>query len=106
MRARSWHQPCFRFRSRQGWQTLNLECIRLVRQQGRSQAAGVGCRIFGWRLDRAPRGGPDREAELLQATVPVAYLPRDGPLLLLPEDPDAVSQRREIRIAADINRML
>ena len=57
-------------------------------------------------LDRAPRRRADRRDEVLLAAVAELELPRDGRLGLLAQHADAVSERREVGIAASIDGVL
>src|SRR3990172_2732702 len=96
----------FLFERRQGGKRLHLERLGLVREHRRAQTVCVGYRVIGWRLDGTPGRGPDREGELLHPTVAVLDLPGDHSLFLFPEHPDAVAERREVRIAPAVDRML
>src|SRR5438093_776780 len=72
----------------------------------RGQLAHVGLFVILWRLDRPPRRRPDRKRELLEPPVAISDLPRDDALLGLAQHAHLVAERREVRITADVDRVL
>src|SRR5688572_203769 len=85
---------------------VDVERRGLVREQRRAESAQVRLLVILWRLYGTPGRGPDRECELLKAPVAVPDLPGDRSLFRFPEHPHLVPQRREIRIAPHVDRVL
>src|SRR6185295_11836892 len=73
----------------------HVQGFGLVRKHGGADLAQVGFFVILRRLDRAPRRGPDRERELLEASIAIADLPGDHTLFRFPQHSHLVAERRE-----------
>ena len=107
--AEQTHQttPCLSWSGRNaGNPPLDLERFRFVREFLPREILRAGRIVLGRPLDRSPGRGPDRGLEVLLAAVPELELPRNGRLGLFPQHADAVPERGEVGIAADIDGVL